>query len=388
MYIKKRVLFILTYLDCGGISRSLQNFLNLYDTSKYEIDVFAIVHNGMFCGEFRNCNILKSDLIAEALISRYGQTRGVYKAIVAITKILGKLFGGSFRNKVLQRAGRKILSARIYDTVVAFSEGIPTHMVSLLNHSNKVAWIHCDYSSYLKETAGRNEYGIYSKFEKIVCVSEYTRQTFTEFFPSLSSRTIFVHNLMDAHMMRTMAEIIQTPIPDNRVFNIVSVGRIVPVKRFSLIPKIASAVINSCGRAIKWYIIGPKGGRDDEYQRLISAIKDYHMEEVISLTGELHNPYYHIAHADLLVNTSISEACPYVINESKVLGTPCVCSDFGSAREFIEDGKTGIISPVEKMAEIITSLVSDLEYYNSLKSGIESYEYDNRSLLANYYNIL
>ena len=47
---KKRILFVVTYLDTGGISRSLQNFLNQYDTTLFDIDVFALIHQGAFKG--------------------------------------------------------------------------------------------------------------------------------------------------------------------------------------------------------------------------------------------------------------------------------------------------------------------------------------------------
>ena len=43
----------------------------------------------------------------------------------------------------------------------------------------------------------------------------------------------------------------------------------------------------------------------------------------------------------MVVSTSVSEACPNVINEAKILHTPIVATNFGSVYEFIEDGVNG-----------------------------------------------
>ena len=40
---KKHVLFVVTYLNTGGISRSLQNFLNCYDTRLFDVDVKIVL---------------------------------------------------------------------------------------------------------------------------------------------------------------------------------------------------------------------------------------------------------------------------------------------------------------------------------------------------------
>lgn len=385
---KKRLLFVITYLDCGGICRSLQNFLNKYDTSRYDIDVFAMVHCGMYCGEFRNCSILKANPIVEALISRYGSIRGSKKLLSVFLKLLRKVFGLSFRDRIFKIAGRKLIKSMQYDKIIAFSEDVPTRLVSFMKHPHKVAWIHCDYSNYIKGVSAKDEHAVYSQFESIVCVSAYTRDVFVSFYPDLKERITFAYNIMDTEMMKGMSGLPQDPSFDRNVFNIVSVGRIDPVKRFSIIPKIASSVIKNIDKEIRWYIIGPSGGQPDEYNKLINGIKEFELEETVILTGEQSNPYNFISRADLLVNTSMSEACPYVINEAKILGTPCICTDFGSAREFVENGKTGIITPIDEMPSTIVSVLSNPGLYNGIKANLENYMYDNASVLARYYSIL
>ncbi len=388
---KKRVLFILTYFDCGGICRSLQNFLNIYDDNKYDIDVFAMVPDGMFCGEFKKCRILKKDKLVHALISRMGHVHGFQKVPSTLMKLLRRFFGVSFQDFIFRRAGNRLLSDNNYDTVVAFSEGVPSRFVSFMKHSNKVAWVHCDYSNYLKGTYNQDERDIYNKFQRIVCVSKYTKDVFAKVYPEIGDKITYIYNILDSDMMKSMSQLIELPDLEPTAFNIVSVGRIDPVKRFSIIPQIALEVIKQCQDAkvkINWYVIGPQGGTPDEYDSLVNNTKRYGLEDRLILTGEKSNPYYHIRHADLLVNTSISEACPYVINEANILGTPCVCADFGSAKEFIQDGKYGYVTPIERMPNIISSLIVDREKYDNLKKGLEGYKYDNQRILSQYEEVL
>ena len=382
---------VLTYFDCGGICRSLQNFLNQYDTSKYEVDVFAMVHEGMFCGEFKNCNIVSKDIAIDALISRMSSLNGFKKLLSLVFKGLRRVFGESFQDYLFKRAGKRILSRNNYHAIIAYSEGVPTRFVSLMNHSKKIAWIHCDYSSYIKDSSSKNELAMYQAFSKIVCVSDYTKKVFTDYYPSVAEKVCFVYNILDSMMMKTEAQLVESPKLDPEYFNIVSVGRIDVVKRFSYIPQFAkeiSKIIISGRRGVRWYVIGPQGGKRDEYDALIKNIENYAVQDYVILTGELSNPYYHIANANLLVNLSISEACPYVINEAKTLGTPCICSNFGSSYEFIENGVNGIICPFDSISQSIISLLTNPDLYQSLKRNLASFTYDNEEILSKINMIL
>lgn len=185
--------------------------------------------------------------------------------------------------------------------------------------------------------------------------------------------------------MKIQSQLVETPVLDSDYFNIVSVGRIDSVKRFSYIPQIAkeiSKVVIFGKKGIRWYVIGPQGGKRDEYDALVKNIEEHAVQDIVILTGEMANPYYHIANANLLVNLSISEACPYVINEAKILGTPCICSNFGSSYEFIENGVNGMICPLDSISHSIISLLTNPDLYESLKRDLANFTYDNEKILS------
>lgn len=374
-----RILFVVVYLDCGGISRSLQNFLNKYDSSRYEVDVYAMAHSGMYCGRMPNCIMLPKHACMDAVMARYHDQKGISKFLSLILKLTDRITRGSVKRKIFQRVSNKILADKHYDAVIGFSEGVPTSFVSAMNHPNKIGWIHCDYASYMNLNGHRNERSIYKGLSSVVCVSEYTRQSFLKFFPAMEQKTHAIYNVLDDQMMVRLSQESQRLAYNKGSFNIVSVGRIDPVKRFSIIPELAQQV-RSAGCDIHWYIVGPRAN-NDEHARLIANIMQYHMAEYVHLFGEQTNPYPYIANADLLVNTSISEACPYVINEAKILHTPVVCTNFGSAKEFVDYGINGYYEPVEQIPNRIVSIINNHSVYESFKANLQHFVYDNDHIL-------
>jgi glycosyltransferase involved in cell wall biosynthesis len=104
--------------------------------------------------------------------------------------------------------------------------------------------------------------------------------------------------------------------------------------------------------------------------------------------GQQDNPYPFIKHAHLLVNTSLSEACPYVVNEAKVLGTPVICTNFGSARQFITNGEDGYSVPLAEMPDAILNLLADQEAYDRIKCRLARFEYDNAAIVNQFMKLI
>ena len=77
-----------------------------------------------------------------------------------------------------------------------------------------------------------------------------------------------------------------------------------------------------------------------------------------------------------------------IFNEAKILHVPIVSADFGSAFEFIEDGKTGIISPLADISNAIMRMFNDEELRELVKRNISQFEFDNTDLIASVKSIL
>lgn len=383
---KKRLLFIITYLNTGGTVRSLQNFLNCYDSSKYDVDVFAMVHSGAYKGQLRNCKVLPPNRIIDASVAHLENQHGWAKLESILLKLINKITEYHFQSFLFKKIGNKLSKQIKYDAIVGYSEGLPTLFVSFINHPNRIGWIHCDYASYLKTVGKKRELNVYQSLNSIVCVSEFTKQSFVNIYPSLDKKTFTIYNLLDDKMMRQKANEATEINYDNISFNLVSIGRIDPIKRLSVIPELARKVLEA-GCMIRWHVIGPKG-TSAEFNLLKENIVKYQVEKEVLLLGEKTNPYPYIAHANLLVNTSISEACPYVINEAKILKTPVVCTDFGSAKEFVTNGLNGYSIPIDELADCIIQLIKHPEELKQLRENLASFSYDNDSILQKIYSLI
>ena len=383
---KKRILFVLTSFATGGINRAFQNFLNKYDTSLYDIDVFVLSWQGVYSGQFANCTLLPSNKHLNLLFSRYDSQKGLNKVESAISKALDKYTKGRYQQWLFTKSGKSLLRKVKYDAVVGFGEGAPKTFVSLMNHPNKIGWIHCDYASYYEINHHKQEREVFESLTSIVCVSNYTRESFLQFYSDFSAKTYSIYNILDDEMMRDQSRYPLEDYFDGKKFNIVSIGRLDPVKRLSVIPEIARRIID-LGCSICWYVIGPAGGTLDEHNRLFDNIRKYGVEGDVIPLGAKSNPYPYIANADLLVNTSVSEACPYVINEAKILGTPVVCTNFGSAREFVDNGINGYYAPLDEMSALITNIIKDDNILKTMRNNLGSFKYDNEHILNQIYSL-
>lgn len=382
---KRKVLYVISSFGTGGICRALQNTLNLYDTEKYDVEVFALIHEGLYKGEFKHCKVLKHNYLLEAICISYYSLHGVKRIVGYSAKILNKLLGGRLMTYIMGRAVNTLVKKGNYNAVIAYSEGLPTKFIAEAKHNNKIAWIHCDYQSYLR-ISPIAERKIYEKIDKVVCVSDYTRISFLQVYPNFIKKTKFVYNVLDEKFIKQQSTEDFLPCYEKKNINIVSVGRIDSVKRFSSIPAIVKELKKNY--EVKWYIVGPAVGNYSEYDKLLENIKTNGVKEEVILLGEKSNPYPYIRHADILACTSVSEACPYVINEAKILEVPIVCTNFGSSVEFIKNNEEGIITSIESFHEAITRLIENKKLYNHIKFRLSEFEYGNKDIMSDVYTLI
>jgi len=79
------------------------------------------------------------------------------------------------------------------------------------------------------------------------------------------------------------------------------------------------------------------------------------LDECITFTGKLENPYPLMKRCDLFVLISEYEGTPVTIDEAKVLGLPVLANDVGGVADMLEEGMYGVIlsGPNEAASQII-----------------------------------
>ena len=355
---KKKILIVVPSFSIGGTIVSLHSLLSVIDTTKYEIDVFALSRDGAYLDKMPNCSVLPENVWLSMRCRNVGLLKRVINNCLRVIRALFRKHNWSIEPFLCRLANRKF-DFKKYDTVVNFSESI-ANVVCHYPARNPIAWVHCDYQRYLM-LVNRDEAEVYEKFNTIVCVSEYTRSKFCDCLPKMAARTIAIHNVINVEAIIKKSE---EPIDDDRfvtdMFTIVSAGRLDPVKQFHLIPNLAAEIKKRTDKKFVWYIIGGDRGFESYADEIKKDIVECGVANEVVLLGEKGNIYPYMAKANLYVSTSLSEAFPLVINEAKALGIPIVSNNFGSAAESIEDGVDGFIVSVKNgMSKRISELIAE-----------------------------
>ncbi|MBR5781896.1 MAG: glycosyltransferase [Bacteroidales bacterium] len=373
----KKVLIVVPNCGTGGVLASLIALLNSSFVRRYHVNIFIMNAYGVMI----NPTIAKYDIgcnyWTSKVYSYVRNTHGMNRIVLLGYKIIFKIpwIGKRIIDYIDLSTIRRIEKFE-YDCVISFQERVSQEFVSKFSNPQKIAWIHCDYSRiFTNET---DEMKILSNYTKIVTVSKYTQQSLCELLPKLKDRIVVIYNIMDYDVIRIKAN---KTIDDNRFstdyYTIISVGRISSVKQFEKVPLVANS-LKSKGYSFRWYIIG--GVNDTSAsEKLNKAIEDNKMQDVVICLGNKLNPYPYFKAANLLVSTSLSEACPMVFNEAKILKLPIVTNCFGSSYEFIEDGQDGRICTIDQMADVIGEIISFRPHFcPQISKGFSSIEIQNQ----------
>lgn len=153
-----------------------------------------------------------------------------------------------------------------------------------------------------------------------------------------------------------------TRLPENGVFRIGAVVRVVPIKDVKSMIQCFAVVKQEVPHA-ELYIMGPTT-EDEEYYSECRQLVESLQVDGIKFTGEV-NVREYFGLLDVMLLSSISEGQPLAILEGMAAGIPWVTTDVGSCRELMEGtladdfGLCGYTVPVmhyEQMAEAIVKL--------------------------------
>lgn len=284
---------------------------------------------------------------------------------------------------VLKRQSKKF-DCQSYDAVIAFQEGYASYFVSQTNAKNKIAWIHSIYSRLVK-IEKKAAINVYDNVNKIVCVSRTAKSDFVNTRNNNKDSVYVVYNALDSERVISMSKENVGMVSFDGI-NIISVGRIDPVKRFPKIPSIVASLRDK-GLKVRWIIVGGIAVQA-EYELLQSEILKYNVVDDVILKGQCANPYPYIKNSDLLVCLSSSETFNYTLAEARTLGVPVVTTDFPAASEFVENGKNGFISSIDGIADVIFRIVCDASLFKESQVAISKYTYDNGIIKKQFSNLL
>lgn len=333
---KKKVLFLIYNLNGGGAEKVLLKVLEKIDLEKFEIDLFLIKKEGVYVKYFEKnlknkINLITPyDNLSKNKLLSYFQRKIIHKQVKKCLKEPKKF--------------RKFIEKK-YDTVVSFLEGMSTIYLSEIECDNKIAWVHTDIEKH-RLMSLEEEKKIYSKYTKIICVSNQAKKAFLNLYPKFKDRVDVIYNPIDnKEIIKKSKEKIENF--RDEIFTFISVGRLVKEKGFDVLLKAHKALLEE-GILNNIVILGEGSEREE----LEKYIKENNLKNSVKLLGFKENPYPYIKKSDVVILSSRYEGFSLVIAESLVLNKKIISTDCTGAMEILENGKYGLIVEKENIISL------------------------------------
>ena len=221
--------------------------------------------------------------------------------------------------------------------------------------------------------------------DEIVTVSETSRKIILDqdYENKIDKKINVIYNIIDTEEIIDKSEI-EKKIELSDQLNLVSVGRVCYEKGFKRQLELAR-LLKKNNIDFKWYIIGGNYSKEIE-EEIIGEYNE--LKDNFVFTGFIDNPFNIMKQCDYLVLLSDNETWGLVITEAKILGVPCIVTDFDVAYEQIIDNKTGIIlsrDDVDSYEEKIPLIINNKKIY---KENLKSFKWSNDLIIKKWERIL
>ena len=361
MMTKQKLLIVTEALEMNGVLRSLLDFMEAMDKTRYDIS--------LFCFDAYQPSFVKLPPYVKLLPEK----PECYMARAPFARIFGwALHHGAFWMlarrllcSVLQNRSHKFSKQSLavnvrplreeYDVAIAYSMGMTWRFVAeKVTAKRRLMWLDTDprfdcWIGYWEN---------YAKFlrnaDALICVSEAIRDVVRKEFAGCARRIETIHNTVNSNgIVKKGAE--PLTLPRSNRFRIVTVGRFCYPKNQSMIPAIAGQIKHLGIQEFEWIMIGTlahdfEQAAQDEIRRL--GLKD----NLIYLDG-MPNPLPIVKSADLYVQPSVYEGWGLTLSEAMCLGKYVIASDIPAFREQVKTKEEGIL--VECTPEAFAGAIVD-----------------------------
>lgn len=313
-----KILFFIESLSGGGAEKVLRNLVNAMDRTEFDITVQTLYHEHT------------EGLLASGIRYKY-----CYSSASKLNNIRMRAEAAANLTYPLHIKGD-------YDIEVAYLEcGATKIMAGSTNRKAvKLAWVHCDLKNRIGDPAefAATTKKYYAKYDRAVCVSENTKDSFEELFGD-TVEAVTVYNTVDDYEIIDKAKKALPNDVQKRRFTLAAVGRLTAQKNFMRALAAHKRLLNDGFDHDLWII-----GEGEDRPLLEKYIRENHLEDSAKLLGFRGNPYCLMNAADLLICSSVFEGFSTFITEGLVLGKPIVTTDVSGMRELLGDSKYGLIT--------------------------------------------
>ena len=360
---KKKVLFLTTQFNHGGVERSLIEVCKALDENKYSITVFLrnnktelvpllpdyvdviVNHDGHY---FR-----KPKAVLYKLLSKwYSVVNNTKKQALYDRRLDNYIY-----SQKIQNPQKKYFSNHHFDVVVSYTVHLCTEMALLIDADRHYVFFHSEEADFHKDITTRS----FPKYDKIVAVGPGVEILLRENFPEFNDKIIQLCNYIDAPKIYDLAKDVPEEITATKKSHSImfaTSARMVSEKGYELAVG-AAKILRDNGVDFEWYFLGD----GSERKNVEKLIKDYNLQDRIHLKGFVNNPYPYMAECDIYVHPAYLEAQPLAIMEAIVLGKAIVSTDSLGGKAVLNYGEKGLLvsQNADAIAEGIMRFINDPE---------------------------
>lgn len=344
-----KILFLIHDLGEGGAEKVLINLVNSMDQNKFNITLISLFGGG----------------VNEKYLSPQIHYRVVFQRMIPGNSKIMKLF--------TPEALHDFIVKEKYDIEISYLEGPSARIISGCQEKGTklISWIHIE--QHTKQVARQSfrsyheSVKCYSRFDKVVCVSESVKKDFLAIYPMIRNVDV-LYNTNDTDKIITLKnENIAGNIFKRNEIKICGVGKITPKKGFDRLARIHNKLIEN-GYKVHTYVLG-RGPEEDHIKKYLA---EQHIDDSFTFLGYQSNPYKYLARCDLFVCASSGEGFSTAATEALIVGTPVVTTPVAGMREMLgENNEYGVISEMseDSLYECIKRLISNpqlLAHYKAM----------------------
>ncbi|MGZ9675081.1 glycosyltransferase [Flavobacterium sp. GNP001] len=382
---KKKILFIVSNLESGGVSKSMSTLLTVIDKSRFDVSVLIINPTGVFMSLLPSDVTVLKDAKTALFFSKFPNN---LLSLIAKGHLFAALlrFVAAFVMIFNKGIGAKLLSKGIltlhdhYDLAVDFNgQQQLYYLVDRVQATVKVSFFHSDYSKWDYYYEMDREY--FSKVDKIFTISDICVASLQKYFPNEASKIELFENISSLELINELGSI---PI-DMGINSIVTVGHLTKLKGTLLALEVAEILKNK-GIKFQWYFVG-QDSKDFDY---VQIVKSKGLKEYIHFVGVTPNPYPYIKNATIMVHLSSFEGKSIALDEAKLLAKPIVVTNFSTVNDQFMHRYNATITSFEPttVAQDVSDLLNDANLRTKYSKNLEQDRKSNQCELEKLYQLL
>ncbi|TDW13956.1 glycosyltransferase involved in cell wall biosynthesis [Breznakia blatticola] len=321
-------------LGVGGIQKSLINLLNAIDEKKYDIDLFLFSKEDFY----------------ETSLPKFVTVNYIH-SFPSWMKILPFRIAKRFAHK---------LNDTIYDVAIDFNsyQNECAAFALLCNANRHIIWCHNDVKIKQKNEARYRYLWLMMKskfyfFDNICIVSKGAKKSFVEVTGIEEKKVHVLPNIINTDEIFQYKNQVNSIEVDNNKYNLITVGRISHQKGLDILVELFGKVVEK-RKDIHLYIVGD----GDDKKKLIEEVQKLKLNNFVTFTGYLKNPFSLMNNMDGFILTSRYEGQGMVLLEAKSLGLDV----------FIPKHLEQYVDNISGQVDLINSLL------NASKNAIKRYD--------------